>query len=938
MLLLALVLSAMPAWSQQRSVEEVLEIVASSARPQMVGALKSKSYGQKVASLQPSSQLVGSLVPQGVSVTMHDANEAFYVYSPGEGQGFMIVSADQRMSPVLGYCDQGDFSVSDMPDNVKAWLLNYVAEAQQLGSQIGGDSPIAGKNAIAATGSGVGPLLTTRWNQNSPYNDLCPTYSGTNKAVTGCVATSMAQAMNYYKYPTTGTGSKSYISDRYSLFLSQDFSKITFKWDLMKDSYTGSTATEAEKQAVAELMYACGVSVNMDYGPSSGSSQVAQMHALANNFGYDEDMFIINKDYMLLDDWHAKLLGELDLSRPLLISGITPSGYGHSFIIDGYTPDGEDYPYYHLNWGWGGSYDGYYKMTNMSDNGKQEDAYTQKLAAIMNFKPDNGVTEMANYLQMQSVVAESNNVDLTAGQKLVINYDTIINCANTTFVGEVAFYLVDGSGQRTKVYSFNLSGLPTNTFTYGSATCTVPTTLESGDYTLVVAATAISNGIERLVETSCDPIVVSIVNDASFYYPEIMSTGVTVTTSSSNNQVLNLAASQIMNFATTPFTGTLQMVYGDYYGGVYGSFGSTRSLNNLSQYGYYSSTFNFSGSLPTGLADGAYKCYLGARQSGYTSWGIVKGYTLENNYIMSSGLDASTNFWIKNGKVTLTAPYKRGDANSDNSVDVADLAALIRLILNDHKSHDFIFYASDMNDDADLNVGDYGLLVNKIVYGAASKSFSAASQSYSVQAEGNGALVGVEIEETGEDEYRLAVCLNNESADFNAMQFDINLPIGFELAEEPVYLTERARGFRANVGNNRVVISNLADMDFKGAEGAVAYVNLKCNGAAVAANQSLALTNIVLSESEACESFRLSDVVISADELTGISSVLAANCLQVKVCGNGVTISSSASGSVKIVNATGQLVKLLHLSAGGYAKVPLPAGVYVVNNTKVIVK
>lgn len=190
-----------------------------------------------------------------------DDNADLYIFNASAGDGYMIVSADDCAAPLLGYTDKGDFDPRNMPDNLKAWIEGY--QRQIAWASARGIRYEAGSSSSRAE---VAPLVKTKWDQGAPYNNKCPLV-GSTRTYTGCVATAMAQVMKYHEWPTRGTGSHSYTWTTESgekKTLSASFN-TTYDWANMLDEYT-STSTTAQNDAVAKLMYHCGVSVDMGYG------------------------------------------------------------------------------------------------------------------------------------------------------------------------------------------------------------------------------------------------------------------------------------------------------------------------------------------------------------------------------------------------------------------------------------------------------------------------------------------------------------------------------------------------------------------------------------------------------------------------------------------------------------------------------------------------
>ena len=319
-------------------------------------------------------------------------------------QGFVVMAADDCVQPILGYSLDGHFATDDMPDNLRGWLQGYNDEIQWvIDKQMKATSEttklwkdLLSGDAKAATATVVvDPLIQTKWNQNGGYynstyvtlfNNLCPNVSGTidGKAAVGCVATAMAQIMKFWEYPKQGNGSNSYTWN--SQTLSADFSSTTYDWANMPNTLSNTSTTD-QINAVATLMYHCGVSVNMSYGASSSASTSNVMYALYNYFGYANTMNYKSKGND--ETWTSQLKAELDAGRPLQYRGSTGNGGGHSFVCDGY--DSRDY--FHFNWGWAGSLDGYFTVSNLNtgantQTGAGNGDYTDNQAAIFGIQPN----------------------------------------------------------------------------------------------------------------------------------------------------------------------------------------------------------------------------------------------------------------------------------------------------------------------------------------------------------------------------------------------------------------------------------------------------------------------------------------------------------------------------------------------------------------------
>ncbi|MBR4468827.1 MAG: C10 family peptidase [Bacteroidales bacterium] len=288
-----------------------------------------------------------------------------YVFSTD--QSFVLMSADSRVQPVLGYSLNGGFDAEDMPENKRAWIQEYSDGIQYaIEHQTRASNEVAQQWRDLAEGNPetgrattvVEPLIQTRWDQGNPYNLLCP-----GGSVTGCVATAMAQVMKYWNYPEHGIGGHFYIPRDHPEYGTQsaDFQITYYDWNNMTNTY-GSSSTDAQRQAVAKLMYHCGVSVEMNYTPGgSGASTPVVADALKNYFNYSSETIHVDRSGYEDDVWIAMLKAELDLNRPIQYHG-TGSGGGHSFVCDGYNSD----DYFHFNWGWSGYCDEYYLVNNLN--------------------------------------------------------------------------------------------------------------------------------------------------------------------------------------------------------------------------------------------------------------------------------------------------------------------------------------------------------------------------------------------------------------------------------------------------------------------------------------------------------------------------------------------------------------------------------------------
>ena len=304
-----------------------------------------------------SSRLMAPAAQSALRLAYTAEDNHFYVFDRGSHGGFVVVAGDDRLPQVLGYGAEGDFSASTLPPSVQYWVDEMNRQIAYLQSHSGVSAHQPAKQATV-----VEPLVTTQWDQGTPYNNYCPTYNGGTRSAAGCVATAMAQMMNYHEWPQVGRGSHSYSCnvdnnpDNY-VELSADFSQSVYRWDQMLDIYDENSSEEA-CDAVAKLMLDVGISLDMRYGSSSATSGYLVSVALERYFGYTNRSYWLHRDCYSADDWDQFLIGEITRNRPVLYIGTTIDT-GHAFILDGIDEDG----YFHVNWGWSGYYDGYYLVS-----------------------------------------------------------------------------------------------------------------------------------------------------------------------------------------------------------------------------------------------------------------------------------------------------------------------------------------------------------------------------------------------------------------------------------------------------------------------------------------------------------------------------------------------------------------------------------------------
>ena len=341
-------------------------------------------------------------------------SHAYYVFNVEENGGFVIVSADDRTEEILGYSDTGTFDTSNMPDNVKSWLGYYEQVIRSLGDLQIQTAPRRVERA------NIAPLVKTTWGQSTPYNSMCPF-----NCMTGCVATAMAQVINYHQWPVTTLAPIPEYMTSSQRFTVDELPVTTFDWEKM------------DNQEVSKLMLYCGASVQMDYGyRESGASSFRIAPALKKYFGYDQNTRYVLRSSYSIDDWEEMIYSELAANRAVIYDGTTID-VGHEFICDGYK-DG----LFHINWGWDGNYDGYFSLSILNPNAtgttggsSTNDGYSMRQGAVVGIQKPTGLSPEKNSLSV---------IPLSAIEEDQIE-TVVMNTSHEVFFGEIGLALYKDS-------------------------------------------------------------------------------------------------------------------------------------------------------------------------------------------------------------------------------------------------------------------------------------------------------------------------------------------------------------------------------------------------------------------------------------------------------------------------------------------------------------
>lgn len=411
-----------------------------------------------------------------------------YMFGRANG-GFVIISGDDALFPILGYSMEGKVNVEDMPDNLLWWLSemeNGIASLRKY--NVVGDEEthrlwenyLRGMPNVPAKSltANAKILQTAKWNQNAPFNYRCPIING-ERCPTGCTITSMAIMMKYYEWPDYGTGtldSYAYEDDSGSIRTVPGHSLgHVYDWSKMPLDY--STYTVGQATAVSQLMYDLGVMVKATYNPEgTGASLYDGVIGLMEHMSYDTGAVIYDKKMFSYEQWCNMIVESINSGNPVWYSGLSKKS-GHAFILDGY----DEYGFFHINWGWGGYYDGYFSMPNFSH-------YRYNHQACFGLKKQIGTSPveiigMEKYNESNGL-AFLDNEECFQNVPFYVQYGRIYNAGLTDFTGEISIALVNRQNEvKDYLYTQSISNLKPR---YGwavlySGPCVITGTIDIGD-------------------------------------------------------------------------------------------------------------------------------------------------------------------------------------------------------------------------------------------------------------------------------------------------------------------------------------------------------------------------------------------------------------------------------------------------------------------------
>ncbi len=524
-----------------------------------------------VLSLGYSCLSPGNSMLKGASVPL------YYVFNIDPSGGFIIISGDDIVTPVLGYSSETGFNPKNIPPNVAAWLKGYedqisyaISTHMSATPEIQSEWMSLANGPVAdyslKSGQGVNPLIATLWDQSPYYNALCPFDNTANdRTVTGCVATAMAMVMKFFNFPPSGISNHSYKTTRYGT-LSANFAGTSYGWASMPNTVTSANT------AVATLMYHCGVSVDMDYNVASQGGSGAYVissgspvtncteYALKTYFGYASTLQGLARANYTSTQWIALLKTELNASRPIIYAGYGTGG-GHCFVCDGYN----DSDYFHFNWGWSGSYDGYFQIDALNPGGTGTGggtgAFNDGHQAVIGIHPPSASGGGSRYFKLAMNAPITCPSDTLYYEDSLSFHTDIINNGQVTFNGDISAGVFDTNDvfidfvQIVKGITLEPGAhLPAGiSFAHSGISAMLP-----GTYYIGMMYSAGDTNWKDVADTgaylSYRQVEVINPNDIEMYAPMNISPGTTIVQESPVTVVLD-----IINNGTTSFNGTLDL-------------------------------------------------------------------------------------------------------------------------------------------------------------------------------------------------------------------------------------------------------------------------------------------------------------------------------------------------------------------------------------------
>lgn len=485
-----------------------------------LAAPRGEKEARELASKFLSAQQVGKYGAKGTSATMSQltlagtassvlgtasktkgasCQEALYIYNLGD-EAFAIVSGEDTCEPILAYSYTNAFATENVPEHIKRWLQTYVDEQNYYVAHPENFKQTISKASSSQYPEHVSPIMNyqgapIQWGQDEPFNNDCPNYMGYRSAA-GCVATALAQIMYYHRWPEKGQGgSKNYFTDTYRIAQDFDYSEATFDYSKMLPHYYSGRYTEEQGAEAAKLTHAIGVAVDMDYSPEgSGTSSMRVGNPVIKYFNYDKNIHYVLRDFFSLEEWTDMIKKEISEGRPICYAGFSTS-IGHQFVFDGYAANNM----VHINWGWSGVSDGYYRLSALAPNVVGIGGGSATSGGFVFYqgmwlgmqRPDASTVPSSFYIIEDSNITIDKMAAMT-GEKITMTCANYYN-SSVDFDGEIGMVMMNANDEAIvlarkdehRVSGFGIA--PQDGSPALSLEGTIPTDLADGNYTLMFA-------------------------------------------------------------------------------------------------------------------------------------------------------------------------------------------------------------------------------------------------------------------------------------------------------------------------------------------------------------------------------------------------------------------------------------------------------------------
>ena len=457
------------------------EMAAKNVTPARAAQYARSFWGSRAKVSSTSSDLVlawdsGALSASVKGTTAQD--KLFYVFTPSGSNGYIIVSAEDAVMPVLAYSFEDP---APSPDNIPVpmadwigWVSAQIEGIRESGVQF---TAATGQWAEARAGNAVVLLETAKWNQGDPYNRFCP-MDGSYRSLAGCVPVAAAIVMRYHRWPESGKGStNAYRTDSKGLSVAQRNLEHSYDWDNMPLAFVEGNYSEEQALAVSTILADVGAAFQADYA-AEGTGASLKSDVMYANFGYNPSMSQIPRENYDDKVWLSMLRGELDAFRPVVYCGYDVDN-GHAFILDGYTDD----DYFHVNWGWGGEADGYFTLSTLTPYDDPGYSFNSNHFACFGLKPgaDDATVEDWMKFRAPGMVVSAGTIEKNSS--FLFNELHFINNTAVDFSGSLCGALTDRDGNVKEWITRRLDyELPWGYWVkWPNVSATVTVEIESGD-------------------------------------------------------------------------------------------------------------------------------------------------------------------------------------------------------------------------------------------------------------------------------------------------------------------------------------------------------------------------------------------------------------------------------------------------------------------------